>query len=78
VLSWACRQEAERAYLLSKARHVAEQRGRGFVAVEEAGGTQQGKALVDFVVHGLKAELFPELIELMGWPGACLDQADSC
>jgi hypothetical protein len=59
-------QEAERAYLLWKARQVADQHGSGAVAVE---GGQEGEvkeALVDHVLHGLKGDLFPDLMEYMG------------
>jgi hypothetical protein len=49
---------------------VADQQGSGAVAVE--GGQEEGKgweakkALVDFAVHGLKGDLFPDLMEYMG------------
>jgi hypothetical protein len=56
-------QEAERAYLLWKARQVADQQGSGAVAVPRG---QEGEALVDYVVHGLKGDLFPDLMEYMG------------
>jgi hypothetical protein len=68
-LSWACWQEAERAYQLWKARQVADQKGSGAVAVEgEEGGEEreERKALVDFVVKRLQGDLFPDLMELMG------------
>jgi hypothetical protein len=64
-----CLQEAERAYLLWKARQVVDQQGSGAVAVGNGHGGQEGEAreaLVDFVVHGLKGDLFPDLMELMG------------
>jgi hypothetical protein len=57
-------QEAERAYLLWKARQVADQQGSGAVAVRGRGG--QEEALVDFAVHGLKRDLFPDLMEYIG------------
>jgi hypothetical protein len=68
-LSWASWQEAERAYLLWKARQVADQQGSGAVAVEGEEGEEEGeerKALLDFAVHGLKGDLFPDLVEYMG------------
>jgi hypothetical protein len=54
-----------------KARQVADQHGSGAVAVRSArrglGGERQAKmALLDFVVHGLKEDLFPSLMEFMG------------
>jgi hypothetical protein len=64
-----CLQEAERAYLLWKARQVADQQGSGALAVEGGHEGKEGeerKALVDFAVHGLKGDLFPDLMELMG------------
>jgi hypothetical protein len=74
----ACWQEAERAYLLWKARQVADEQGSGAVAVLGLGEEgQQGeekkeeedddahKALVNFVVHGLKGDLFQDLMSLM-------------
>jgi hypothetical protein len=63
------RQEAERAYLLWKARQVADQQGSGAVAVvrEEDGEEGEAKeALVDFALHRLKGDLFPDLMEYMG------------
>jgi hypothetical protein len=45
---------------------VADQQGSGAVAVEGGREGEAGKALVDFAVHGLKADLFPELMEYMG------------
>jgi hypothetical protein len=48
---------------------VADQQGSGAVTVE---GDEEGKegeakeALVDFVVHRLKGDLFPDLMEMMG------------
>jgi hypothetical protein len=53
--AWACWQEAERAYLLWKARQVADQQGSGAVAVVEGG--QEGKALLDSVLF---ASLLPD------------------
>jgi hypothetical protein len=61
--------EAERAYLLWKARRVADQQGSGAVAVKggqegEEGGAKE--ALVDFAVNFLKGDLFLDLMEFMG------------
>jgi hypothetical protein len=55
----------ERAYLLWKARQVADQQGSGAVAVkgDEEG---EGKALVDYAVHRLKGDLFTGVMEYMG------------
>jgi hypothetical protein len=39
------------------------------VAVEggqEGKEAEEGRALVDWVVHGLKGDLFPDLMEFMG------------
>jgi hypothetical protein len=68
---FVCRgwQEAERVYVLWKARQVADQQGTGAVAVVGAGGGPEGEAgeaLVGFAVHGLKGDLFPGLMEYMG------------
>jgi hypothetical protein len=60
------RQEAERAYQLWKARQVADQQGSGAVAVEGGQRGEEGRALVDWVVHGLKRDLFPDLTEMVG------------
>jgi hypothetical protein len=62
ILSSSLWQEAERAYLLWKARQVADQEGSGAVAVEG----EERKALLDFAVHGLKGDLFTDLMEYMG------------
>jgi uncharacterized protein len=62
-------QEAERAYLLWKARQVADQQGSGAVAVPKGwrgAEGEEGRALLDFAVHGLKGDLFTELMEMMG------------
>jgi hypothetical protein len=62
-------QEADRAYQLWKARQVADQQGSGAVAVvsgEEGKEGEERRALVDWVVHGLKGDLFPDLMEMMG------------
>jgi hypothetical protein len=62
-------QEAERAYLLWKARQVADQEGSGAVAVEGGEEGEEGEAkeaLVDFAVNFLKGDLFPDLVQLMG------------
>jgi hypothetical protein len=66
LLFWVRRQEAERAYVLWKARQVADQQGSSAVAVEGGQGGEERKALVDFAVHGLKSDLFPDLMEYMG------------
>jgi hypothetical protein len=61
-------QEAEQAYLLWKARQVADQEGSGAVAVaagEEGEEGEKRKALLDFAVHGLKGDLFRELMDLL-------------
>jgi hypothetical protein len=58
-------QEAERAYLLWKARQVADQQGSGAVAVAVPRG-QEGEAILDFAVKRLKGDLFPDLMEYMG------------
>jgi hypothetical protein len=68
----ACLQEAERAYLLWKARQVADQQGSGTVAVvggekgEQEDEGEEGKMPLDYAVHRLKKDLFPELMEYMG------------
>jgi hypothetical protein len=52
-----------------KARQVADQQGSGAVAVPRGRGGLEVKktsALVDFVVHRLKGDLFPDLMEYMG------------
>jgi hypothetical protein len=59
-------QEAERAYLLWKARRVVDQQGSGAVVVGAEEEEAAGKEVVDWVVHGLKGDLFPELMEMMG------------
>jgi hypothetical protein len=57
-------QEWERAYQLWKARQVADQQGSGAVTVE--GEEEQAKkALLDYAVHELKGDLFPDLMEYM-------------
>jgi hypothetical protein len=73
VISWlrpeVWWQEAERAYQLWKARQVADQQGSGAVAVvsegEEGEEGEAKRALVDFALNGLKADLFPDLMEMM-------------
>jgi hypothetical protein len=65
-----CWQEAERAYLLWKARQVADQQGSGAVAVAIAGGKEgeegeRGEALVDFALHAMKGDLFMDLMDYM-------------
>jgi hypothetical protein len=66
--SWACWQEAERAYLLWKARQVADQRRRGAVVIvgPRGRGGEEQKALMNFAVHELKGDLFADLMEHMG------------
>jgi hypothetical protein len=67
-------QEAERAYQLWKARQVAEQQGSGVVVVQGGRGSfemkKKTRALLDFAVHHLKGDLFPDLMEYM-WEGGC-------
>jgi hypothetical protein len=61
-------QEAERAYQLWKARQVAEQQGSGAVAVRGVSRGQEGearKALLDFALHHLKGDLFPDLMDMV-------------
>jgi hypothetical protein len=69
LLSWAWLQEAERAYLLWKARQVADQQGSGAVAVPRG---EEEEALVDYAVHGLKGDLFPELMDYMAVGGGAV------
>jgi hypothetical protein len=57
---------AERIYLLWKARQVADQQGSGAVAVEGGPKGEAKEALLDFAVHGLKGDLFLELLDYMG------------
>jgi hypothetical protein len=46
---------------------VADQQGSGAVAVPRGGPEGEMKeALLDFAVHGLKGDLFPDLMEYMG------------
>jgi hypothetical protein len=55
--------------LVWKARQVADQHGSGAVAVMGAEEGEEGEArtaLVDFVVHQLKGDLFPDLVAMMG------------
>jgi hypothetical protein len=59
-------QEAELAYQLWKARQVADQQGSGAVAVVGEDAGEARRALVDFAVHGVKGDLFPELMEYVG------------
>jgi hypothetical protein len=59
-------QEAEAVYQLWKARQVADQQGSGAVAVKAGPGAEEEGALVDWVVHRLKKDLFPDLMEYMG------------
>jgi hypothetical protein len=56
-------------YRLCKARLVVDKHGSGAVAVEggsEGEEGEKGKALVAWVVHALKQDLFPSLVELLG------------
>jgi ankyrin repeat protein len=67
-VSSSLRQEAERAYKLWKARQVADQQGSGAVVMPTVRGgleVKQTRALVDLAVHGLKGDLFMELMEMM-------------
>jgi hypothetical protein len=59
-------QDAERVYLLWKARQISDQQGSGAVAVEGGQRGEEGRALVDWVVHGLKGDLFSDVMEMMG------------
>jgi hypothetical protein len=62
-------QEAERAYLLWKARQVADQQGSGAVAVPRGRGgleVKKTRALMDYAVYRMKGDLFPEMMEMMG------------
>jgi hypothetical protein len=64
-----CGQEGERAYLLWRARQVADEQGGGAVTVvrgQEGKEGEEKEALVAFAVHGLKADLFPDLTALLG------------
>jgi hypothetical protein len=45
---------------------VADQHGSGAVTVEGGREGEERKAVVDFAVHGLKGDLFPDLMEYMG------------
>jgi hypothetical protein len=66
---WCDRQEAERSYLLWKARQVADQQGPGAVAVPRGRRWRcltPKEAPVDFAVLRLKKDLFPDLMAYMG------------
>jgi hypothetical protein len=55
--------------LLWKARQVADQQGSGAVAVkgeEEGKEGEEREALLDYAVHRMKGDLFPDLMEYMG------------
>jgi hypothetical protein len=55
--------------LLFKARQVADQLGGGAGGVGGAEGGlegEEGKAVLEFAVHGLKGDLFPGLLEFTG------------
>jgi hypothetical protein len=48
---------------------VADQQGRGAVAVPRGRGgleVKKTRALLDYAVHRLKGDLFPDLMEYMG------------
>jgi hypothetical protein len=45
---------------------VADQQGSGAVAVRGGREGEERRALLDFAVHGLKGDLFPDLMEYMG------------
>jgi hypothetical protein len=64
-------QDAERAYVIWKARQVADQQGSGAVAVGGEGEEAEArKALLDFAVHGLKEDLFLDVVDYM-WDVGC-------
>jgi hypothetical protein len=44
---------------------VAEQKGSGAVAEEGGEEGEAKEAVVDFVVHHLKGDLFPDLMDMM-------------
>jgi hypothetical protein len=47
---------------------VADQQGSGAVAVRGESRGQEGeerRALLDFALHGLKGDLFPDLMDMM-------------
>jgi hypothetical protein len=55
--------------VLWKARRVVDQQGSGAVMVPRGQGgleVKKTRALVDYTVHGVNGDLFPELMELMG------------
>jgi hypothetical protein len=64
VVSCVCWQEAERAYLLFKARQVADQQGSGAVAVRGQEG-EAARDLANYVVNTMKKDLFPDLMNFM-------------
>jgi hypothetical protein len=79
VLGTVAGQEAELAYLLWRARQVADQQGSGAVAVGGEGRrrkrvrrrrrkrrTRRREVLLDFAVHELNRDMFSELMEYMG------------
>jgi ankyrin repeat protein len=62
-------QEYERSYLIWKACEVADRQGDGAVTVVQGGRGGQAEmahATADFVIHRLKKELIPQLMEFMG------------
>jgi hypothetical protein len=66
--AWRGGQEAERAYQLWKARQVADQQGSGAVVVPRGRGgleVKKTRALLDFALHHLKGDLFPDLMDMM-------------
>jgi hypothetical protein len=66
VLSLAGGQEAVRAYQLWKARQVADQQGRGAVAVRGVSRGKERAVLLDYALHHLKGDLFTDLMDMMG------------
>jgi hypothetical protein len=66
LVSWWLKKEAERAYLLWKARQVADQQGSGAVAVGGGQQGEEGRALLDYALRRLKGDLFPGLVEFVG------------
>jgi hypothetical protein len=68
---WWRGQEEERGFLLWKARRVADQAGGSAVSVMSARrgeGDERGEAvaaMMEYVVHHLKGDLFPDLMDLL-------------
>jgi hypothetical protein len=44
---------------------VADQQGSGAVRLLMGPGGEEGNALLGYALHGLKGDLFPELMDLM-------------